>query len=432
MEIPEFSLAQTAPSPTLADLVRRQAMQHPAAPALLLADQTYNYAELVTAIAEQAGRIPDCGIHRVCGKNLELAWGAYAASWRNLPFFPVDRDIGPLADVPLPPDSALLITTSGSEGQPKQVVLGNRQLLAAAHAANQRLPLGPGDLWLACLPLHHIGGQSILWRTAAAGASVLLHPDFSMPRVVAALQQHPVTHLSLVPAMLAKLLAADCRPPASLRHVIIGGAALAPALYQRGSTLGWPLRPSYGMSETAAQIATWTPADGPWQPGLAGRPLAGSEIAIGDDGRIRIRSPQLMLGYLGHSRETSGIDAAGWLTSGDLGHLDAAGCLFITGRADDMLISGGRNIHPQEIEACLAGFPGVLDIAVTGLPDAVWGDRIVALIVGDADETQLLDHARRRLPGAALPRRLLRVNRLPRNAAGKLNRAALRALAASQ
>ncbi|WP_371322608.1 AMP-binding protein [Dechloromonas sp. ZY10] len=431
MEIPEFSLPQPAPL-TLADLIRHQAARQPAAPALLLANQGYSYSQLATAIGEQAQRVADCRIYRATGDNITLAWGAYVASWRNLPFFPVDRDIS-LPPVPsLPSDSALLIATSGSEGEPKQVVLGNQQLLAAASAANQRLPLGPGDLWLACLPLHHIGGQSILWRTATAGAGLLLHPDFSLPEVVAALQQHPVTHLSLVPAMLAKLLAADCRPPASLRHVIIGGAALAPALYHRSCTLGWPLHPSYGMSETAAQVATWTPADGPWQPGLVGRPLAGSEIAIGEDGRIRIRSPQLMLGYLGHCREESGIDAAGWLTSGDLGHLDSAGRLFVTGRADDMLISGGRNIHPQEIEACLTGFPGLVDIAVTGLPDAIWGDRIVALIVGDADEAQLLDHARQRLPGAALPRRLLRVSHLPRNAAGKLNRAAVRALAASQ
>lgn len=418
-------------APTLADLLREQAAIRPEAPALLLGLRHFSYADLAAESAARADALPASGIHCCRGDNESLALNAYAASWKKLPFFPVDRDIAPetLVTTSLPAASALLIASSGSEGQAKVVLHGARQLHAAATAANRRLPLAPGDLWLACMPLCHIGGQSILWRAAVAGAAVMVHPDFKVERLAAALHDHPVTHLSLVPAMLARLLEQNCPPPPSLRHVLIGGAALAPALHARGQAAGWPLHPSYGMSETAAQIATWVPGDGPWQAGLVGRPLDGCEIAIGEDGRIRVRSPQLMLAYLGRSRQASAIDASGWLTTGDLGRLDASGRLFVTGRADDMLISGGRNIHPLEIEAQLASCPGVRDIAVTGLPDPVWGDRIVALLVGDADEAQLLAHARRHLPAAALPRHLIRVERLPRNAAGKLSRADLRALA---
>jgi hypothetical protein len=145
------------------------------------------------------------------------------------------------------------------------------------------------------------------------------------------------------------------------------------------------------MSETAAQVATFTPNDGLWHEGLVGRPLPGHEIRIGDDGRIRIRGPQVMFGYL----DGGGLDAEGWLTTGDLGAIDGDGRLTVLGRDDDMLISGGRNIHPQEIESCLAACPGVVDVAVTGLPDPVWGDLVVALVVGRIDHADLLDHARR-------------------------------------
>jgi O-succinylbenzoic acid--CoA ligase len=222
--------------------------------------------------------------------------------------------------------------------------------------------------------------------------------------------------------MLARLLDHEVAPPPTLRAALIGGAALSRPLFERAMAAGWPLYVSYGMSETAALISTFTPDDGPWHEGLVGHPMPGHEIAVGDDQRIRIRGPQVMAGYL----DGTGIDAEGWLTTGDLGSIDTAGRLTVLGRADDMLISGGRNVHPQEVESCLAACPGVVDIAVTGLPDPVWGDRVVAVLVGSADEDALLAHARQHLPSAAIPRQIHRVERLPRNAAGKLERVVLR------
>ena len=132
-----------------------------------------------------------------------------------------------------------------------------------------------------------------------------------------------------------------------------------------------------------------------------------------------------MAGYV----DGSGVDADGWLTTGDLGEIDAIGRLTVTGRADDMLISGGRNVHPLEVESCLAACPGIRDVAVTGLPDQVWGDLVVALVVGDATAQGIADWCRPRLPGAAQPRRIVRLANLPRNAAGKLERSLLRRLA---
>lgn len=413
---------------TLADHLRLAASQAPKATALIAGDQHWSFAEwLASCAALAAGQANTGQAWCATGNSRQLASLACAASLQNRPFWPVDRSP---RDIPsptaLPAATALIISTSGSEGKPRAVLLSAANLDAATAASNQRLPLGPGDLWLNCLPLYHIGGQSILWRCARAAAGVLLHEGFAAERVAADLARYPVSHLSLVPSMLALLLDSDARPPATLRHVLIGGAALSQTLYARATAAGWPLTPSYGMSETAAQIASWQPADGPWQQGQVGRALPGSEIGITSDGRIRLRGPQLMLGYL----NGGGPDADGWLTTGDLGHLDGEGRLTVIGRADDMLISGGRNVHPLDVEACLAAFPGVSDVAVTGLPDPLWGDRVVALVVGTVSAEALQAHARLHLPSAALPRKMVFLDRLPRNPAGKLERTTLRRIAA--
>ncbi|MGB4062220.1 MAG: fatty acid--CoA ligase family protein [Azonexus sp.] len=416
-----------AATTSLAQHLQLAATESPQASALLHAGQRYSFAQLVADSRDLADRLAGRqGTIIEAGDSLHLARHAYACSFQNRPFFPVDRGNAlPAINRPLI-DVALIIATSGSEGKPRAVLLGNAQLDAAAANSNACLPLHPGDLWLNCLPLYHIGGQSILWRCARAGATVLLHDGFSAEQVATDLAAHPVTHISLVPAMLALLLDLGAKPPASLRVALIGGAALSRTLYDRAIAAGWPLYPSYGMSETAAQFATFNPADGAWHEGLVGRPMPGHDIRTGADGRLLVRGPQVMRGYL----DGSGIDADGWLTTGDLGHIDDGGRLTILGRADDMLISGGRNVHPQEIEYCLAACPGVLDVAVTGRPDPLWGDLIVALVVGPVSPADLLAHARHHLPSAALPRKIQPIDRLPRNATGKLERAALRRLAA--
>ena len=421
---------------SLAQHLLNAATEHPAAVALLCGKQRWSFAKLLGnthALAAQLGSDQSSFIQT--GNSLHLCQCAYAYSFEKRPFWPVDRSNqtaqlthnNPLPEITeLLRDVALIISTSGSEGKPRAVRLGNGQLDAAAAGSNQCLSLQPGDLWLNCLPLYHIGGQSILWRCARAAAGVLLHDGFSVAAVANDLQRHPVTHISLVPAMLAQLLEKNIPPPTSLRVTLIGGAALSRPLYDKAIAAGWPLYPSYGMSESAAQIATFDPANGIWHEGLVGKPMPGHEIKIDDDGRIAIRGPQIMLGYL----SGDGVDAEGWLTTGDLGSIDATGCLTVTGRADDMLISGGRNVHPFEVESCLAACPGVRDVAVTGQPDPVWGYIVVALIVGTVEQKTLLDHARQHLPTAALPRKICFIEQLPRNPNGKIDRAALRHIAA--
>ncbi|HEX5802163.1 MAG TPA: AMP-binding protein [Azospira sp.] len=492
--------AASAPA-TLAGMLAAYAGATPDAPAMFYAGETHTYARLAEATARRAAHLalqlsahlstppaePCAGPHPAALTPIALAADAgagdlaltlLACNWAGHAFLPLAADGGeglPGAGDDLPAGSlrlsrapeagderlpqpaparagatALAIATSGREGRPKRVLLGDAALAAAAAASATRLPLAAGDVWLDCLPLNHIGGLSIFWRCFAAGAAVRLHDGFAAEAVWAAISaipaipatpdlaagERPVSHVSLVPAMLARLLdaAGDAPPPPTLRGVLIGGAALSRPLWQRARAAGWPLYISYGMSETAAQIATLPPTDD-WQEGLVGTPLPGMEVRIDDDGRIRVRGPQLMQGYLDSAEAAAAepTDAStqaptapplvdGWLRTGDLGRLDDAGRLHVLGRGDDVLVSGGVNIHPLDVESRLAACPGVADVAVTATPDPVWGDLVTALVVGSADPAAVEAWSRAHLPARLRPRRTLAVAALPRNALGKLER----------
>jgi len=411
------------PSLSLAEHFQAAADRHPQAEAVTAGNRRWTWRRWLDELASGLGTpAPNATPWRTHGSALDLARAAFTCSLQNRPFWPVDC-VSTTQPAPLPPPgTVLLISTAGSEGHPKTVCLSQPQLDHAACQSNRRLDLRAGDCWLHCLPLYHIGGQAILWRCARAAASLCLHDGFSVAALAADLAHKEITHLSLVPTMLARLIEADVRPPAGLRVALIGGAALSQTLYDRAVAAGWPLIPSYGMSESAAMIAAWQPSDGPWRAGQVGQLLPGSQASLTVDGRLRLHGQQLMLAYL----DGSGRDADGGYTTGDRGEIAANGQLTVLGRADDMLISGGINVHPQQIEGCLAALPGVNDVAVDGRPDEEWGQRVVALIVGPVDLAQVRAHVARHLPAAAWPREVHRVSNLPRNAAGKLDRLAVR------
>lgn len=450
----------------LAHWLEAGARQQPDAPALHAPQGSWDYAGLA-ALARRSGNflrtkeLQTGVIAMIAGSAGELALAALACAHADLALLPLDpqtadtrrpalqalggervKNVLPLPrelpDAPPAPATqtdpdalALVIATSGSEGAPKAVMLTHANLDAAAAASNQRLPLHPGDLWLGCLPLHHIGGLSTLYRCLRAGATLLLHDGFDAAAVWRDLRRHPVSHLSLVPAMLARLLdcAGDARPPASLRYALIGGAALSAPLFARARAAGWPLCPSWGMSECAAQAATLLQPGADWREGEVGEPLPGFAARIDADGRLALRGPQVMAGYLNPEGRTGMGLADGWLPTADLGRIAPDGKITVVGRADDVFVSGGVNIHPLEVESRLAACPGVCDVAVTALADPVWGDALVALVVGSADADAVRDWSRRHLASALRPRKIVRVGQLPRNAMGKIERAALRALA---
>lgn len=348
---------------------------------------------------------------------------------------PAGPPAGPaVAAGPLDPrDVHLICATSGTGGRPRPVMLSGTNLAASAAASRSRLPLGPGDRWLACLPLYHVGGLSVVYRCAEAGAEVVLHDGFDPARVAAALERGAVTHLSVVPAMLARLLEATAEraPPPALRHVLVGGGPLSRPLAERARRAGWPLRPTYGLTEAASQVATLPDWPDDWQPGLVGTPLPGFEVRIAGAqraGPIEVRGPAVTMGYASPDGLAGVGLCDGWLRTGDLGRVDERGRLTVLGRADAVLVTGGENVHPAEVEALLAACPGVEDAAVTGEPDPVWGERLIALFVGGAAEAEVEAWCRTHLGGPWRPRGFRRVSEVPRGVLGKIDRKALRAL----
>ncbi|MDH5485685.1 MAG: acyl--CoA ligase [Gammaproteobacteria bacterium] len=329
---------------------------------------------------------------------------------------------------------AVMVATSGSSGEPKTVMLSSQSVYNSALAVNQRVDLTTTDCWLNCLPLYHIGGLSIIYRTALAGASMVLHQGFDAGRVWRDIRQYQVSHLSLVPVMLAKLLAvADSAPPRHLRVVLVGGAALDDDLAHRALAAGWPLFLTYGMSETGSQVATQaltTPA--------INEPislLAGVECAVinamgeptGGIGRIRFRGKLLMQGYANASGVAGeGLDADGWYTTGDLGCYEPEKGIQVVGRADAVIVSGGNKIHPQALEQLMSACPGVDEVCVLGVVDAEWGERVCAVYTGELDEPALEHWCRQNLGTVQRPRLFVRVPQLPRLASGKLDRYLLR------
>ena len=331
-----------------------------------------------------------------------------------------------LPPTPRPPRAPqLLITTSGTEGTPKAVMLGNGALSASATSTCETFDLGAGDRWHCCLPLVHVGGLMILLRCARVGATVELRGRFDPAGTWADLQAG-ITHTSLSPAMLHCILdeAGDTPAPPGLRHVLIGGAPLPSALARRAANLGWPLTETYGMSETATHVAIVDLSS------RALRPMAGCGIDLvdlgvgeGEPGRLRLEGPTLMLGYANREMEPGyGLDRRGGLLTSDLGRQGDDGLVRIVGREDDVIICGGLNIHPVEVETMLAVGPGVDELAITGRPDPVWGEKLVAVYVGTAEPASFAEWVGRNLPGRFRPRAYVRVPALPRNPMGKLQR----------
>ena len=377
----------------------------------------------------------DCGIGQaISDSNVELPadirgftadWLAEAVTGRHAPHRPAsDRDV------------QVMIATSGTTGRPRAVALTGHNLATAVRGSRQCLGLRGQDVWLNTLPLTHIGGFAILLRCLEAGAAMLLHETFAPDRIRRALDQDRVSHISLVPAMLARLLEAGlCAHQASrLHHVLIGGGHLDADLARQARRAGWPLCVTYGMTETASHVCLYPGLDAGWQPGDAGKPLAGVSVTlVGDDnrpttgtGRIQITGPMVMAGYM-CNRKLSGTGLTdSRFTTNDLGYLDKRGHLHILGRADEILVSGGRNIHPREVERLLQACPGVRDVAVTALPDPVWGDRLIACIAGDAALDAVERWCRDKLPGSLRPREFRKFTALPRDAMGKLLRKELR------
>jgi len=344
---------------------------------------------------------------------------------------------------PLDSDIAFTIYTSGTSGRARGVLLSRSALLASGEASAANLTWRDDDRWLCCLPLAHVGGLSILTRCLGAGATVVLGPPRDLgPQI----ERHRVTLLSVVPALLERLCddAEAGADVSSLRAVLVGGAACPPTLLARARANGIPALLTYGMTETASQIATAPFAhalslvdDADWPPPLP--LLPGVEVRIGDNRRIAVRGPMLMSGYAAPDHRPPAIaprsdhsNDGGWFETGDLGRLatvDGAKALVVLGRADNVIITGGENVMPQEVEAALRAHPQVAQACVVGLPDPAWGMVVVAAVAGPRPPAKehLDEHLTPRLASFKRPRAYVHFESLPLTASGKVDRAAVAA-----
>ncbi len=332
----------------------------------------------------------------------------------------------------------VILYTSGTSGRPKGVMLSAANFLYSAQAAAELLGGAAQARWLLCLPLFHVGGLSILFRSVLAGTTVILHDRFDPDAVSRALDRDAVTGISLVPNMLARVLAERVGqpPPASLVFVLLGGGPAPSRLFEAAQEAGIAIAPTYGLTEAASQVATRPPSStiNPRDAGLV--PLPGTVIKIvddlgrelpdGEEGEILVRSASVMQGYWGREEQSDEALVDGWLHTGDVGALSGDGSLQVFDRRRDLIVSGGENVYPAEVESALLEHPCVAEAGVAGVSDARFGSRPVAWLVA-RDGTELsseaiLSFCGSRLARYKIPLRVHWVESLPRTASGKLLR----------
>ena len=350
----------------------------------------------------------------------------------NTEHWSLNTDTSPLAT------PQAIIFTSGTTGYAKgaTITFANHFWSAAGSAA--RLGVVPGERWLACLPLYHVGGLAVLFRSCLYGTAVVLHESFDVTAVRRSLRDDGITLVSLVPTMLGRLLhegltAADAP---NLRLILLGGAAAPAALLAEARIAGLPVAVTYGLTEAASQVATLLPDEVTHKPGSAGKPLLFTTVAaVGDDGRelppgtpgeIVVSGPTVMTGYHHDEPATAAALRDGRLHTGDIGTVDADGDLWLLDRRADLIVSGGENVYPAEVERVLREHPAVALAAVVGLPHPDWGQQVAAAVVLRAPDAatvdELLAYCRAHLAGYKCPRRLVLRDELPQTASGKIQR----------
>jgi O-succinylbenzoic acid--CoA ligase len=311
------------------------------------------------------------------------------------------------------------VMTSGSTGSPDPVALTYGNFLWSAMASAFNLGVDPEDRWLCCLPLSHISGLSIVMRSVIYGTTAVIHDGFDVDRVAAALEGDRISVVSVVTTMLMRLLeaGADLSGP---RAILVGGGPVPEDPLEEALGRGATVVQTYGLTEACSQVTTLAPADARRKLGSAGRPLLTTHLRI-QDGEILVQGPTVAPGR---------ADADGWLHTGDLGRIDDEGFLYVEDRMDDLIVSGGENVVPAEVEKVLLRHPEVADAAVVGREDPEWQQAVTAIVVledgSKASPDDLRRHCAESLAGFKVPKRVELAAALPRTPSGKLMRRALR------
>jgi O-succinylbenzoic acid--CoA ligase len=433
------------------DWIERAARRAPSVTAIETPAGSATYADLDARVHAAAGRLAARGVGEGDRVGLALPGGlAFAellhATWRlGAIAVPIDLRLGAreraaqaagaalVVEAPLvgntlgpPPrpatrDSrsvAAVLHTSGSTGAPKPVELTFANFHWNAAGSALALGLDRNERWLCTLPVCHVGGLSILVRSAIYGTTAVVHERFEADRAAAALGGGAITLVSLVATTLARTLDAGLPAGApALRCAVIGGGPVAPGLLERAETAGIPLAQTYGLTETCSMVTVSAAGE----PHTAGRPIAPARLEV--DARTR----EIAVG--GAVLAPGSAGPGGLLATGDLGSVDEAGRLTVHGRASDTIVTGGENVSPVEVEAALESHPAVAEAGVHGREDAEWGEAVHAIVVLapglDVSPEDLRRHVRARLAGFKVPKEIGFAPELPRTAAGKLRRSAL-------
>ncbi len=306
-----------------------------------------------------------------------------------------------------------VIHTSGTTSAPRPIELTYGNFLWSALGSSVALGADPAERWLCAMPLSHVGGLSILIRSAVYATTAVIHPRFETAAVMEALEREGITLVSLVSTTLARLLDAGLREPPSLRFALTGGGPLPAALLERAHAAGVPAVATYGLTEACSQVST------------GGPPLFCTCLELGEDGEILVGGPTVA---------PASLAGDGRLHTGDLGSIGPDGALRVQGRKADTIISGGENVAPVEVEGVLEAHPAVIEAAVLGRPDPQWGEAIVAIVVAargaPLEEGELRAHCLERLAPYKVPKQVRIVSgSLPRTASGKLLRRELQGIA---
>jgi o-succinylbenzoate---CoA ligase len=338
---------------------------------------------------------------------------------------------------------ASILATSGTSGVPKYVPHTMAQHEASAFASAQNIRVKSEDNWLCVLPLSHAGGLSIVFRSMIYASSMTILKQFNTDEVITKLRSLEISLVSLVPTMLRALLLEDRFNPEnvpSLRTILLGGARAEAALLDQAAERGFTVLTSYGMTETASQAVTMSEFAPSSKRGSAGRPLPGVSVNIRDDknenlpentsGTIWLKGPMLLESYYGSDPDPE-LFRDGWFRTGDLGYLDEDGYLWVSQRSDQMIITGGENVDPAEVEDVLRSHPDISDAAVIGVADEKWGELIAAAIETqnpDLNIAAISAFCREKLTAFKVPKKWLIMDSLPRTDSGKVARGELKGL----
>ncbi len=337
------------------------------------------------------------------------------------PYGPHRIDVSRVADRPV----YAIVPTSGSSGTPRGVILSPGNVMAAIDASRNRLGNDSGDRWLLTLPLFHVGGLCVAWRSLAAGGSIDVHAGFDADRVVESLRSGLVSMASLVPTMLHRILEIDPGPYVGIKGVLLGGAPATRDLVERGLAGGLPILQTYGMTETCSQVATVEPGEERQSLGTAGRLLDGFILSFAD-AEILLDGPAVSPGYVDEPLRI------GPYHTGDLGHVDDEGRLIITGRSDELILTGGENVRPSKVESAIASASGIVHAIVVGVDDDEWGQVVVVILESEGTHIPNVEAAvALGLARHEVPKHWIQVDAIPLLENGKPDRAAARNLAAT-